>query len=547
MGLLRWACFFCLGLLCFALVWTGVAWAQETPAGSVVHVQTKLVVLDATVLDRAGHVVQQPLAREDFVVEEDHTPQAIYAFEAASEHVPQTGTAADEKAPLLLFVLDELNYEYRAAQTDAWNTAEAFAEQTFERQQLMKFLRTQPEVLPERTEVLAFTYHGFHVLTEPTRKRDVVLDRLARHDPGLPSPYRHYLEETGGSIGGIADRTLTIKSMQGIWALALQQKSFPGRKHVVWLGYGGPNAFSAEPVRGQKLTPLERYARDISDALVDARVTLDILGPGIGPDKISSPSARSQQEQTVSYQYESDFGFSGFIHVTGGKWQNGNDVNAEIQTLANYTQWYYTLSYRPTDRAFNGDFRHIRVTVKGHPEWTVMTKGGYYAMPPETPGDEQHQMTRDLSLATLEPMPFSAIEPTLEEIRRVKGTDKVQFTFRLDEGDLTWRNDDAAGMREADVAVSGAALGAVTSDKVLGSQIAQWKLTSPTKSSNVVVRSRVSVRISVPPKTKRLRFAVRDMSNGHVGTVDVDPAAVAAAPEVEEPAPAAAAQTAGGH
>jgi hypothetical protein len=319
--------------------------------------------------------------------------------------------------------------------------------------------------------------------------------------------------------------------------LAVQQKSYPGRKHVVWLGYGGPNAFSSEPVRGDKLTPLERYAREITDALVDARVTLDILGPGIGPDRVTDSGARTPEEAMVSYRYESDFGFSGFIHVTGGKWQNGNDVNGEIQTLANYTNWYYTLSYRPADHDFNGDFRRIRVTVKGHPEWTVLTKAGYYAAPPETPQDEQHQMTKELSLATLEPMPFSAIEPTLEQIRRVKGTGKVQFTFRLDEGDLEWRDDTSAGMRVADVAVSGAALPAITSNKVLASQIAEWKLTSPLKAGNVVVRSRVSVQIEVPTKTKRLRFAVRDMSNGHVGTVDVDPAAVATAPETDDPTP----------
>jgi hypothetical protein len=54
-----------------------VAQAPPSPA-EVLHVTTQLVVLDATVLDKAGHVVTQSLGREDFQIEENKKPQEIF-------------------------------------------------------------------------------------------------------------------------------------------------------------------------------------------------------------------------------------------------------------------------------------------------------------------------------------------------------------------------------------------------------------------------------------------------------------------------------------
>ena len=54
------------------------------------------------------------------------------------------------------------------------------------------------------------------------------------------------------------------------------------------------------------------------------------------------------------------------------------------------------MSYRPTNHDFDGEFRRIRVTVKGHPEWTVLTKAGYYALKFGGEQDFEHQVVADL-------------------------------------------------------------------------------------------------------------------------------------------------------
>lgn len=535
-----------------ALLWLAAAHltvfvaAQATaPPPEVLHVTTQLVVLDATVLDKDGHIVTQALGRDDFLIEENKKPQAIYSFESAGEHMAAAANGDKEKSPELIFVLDELNYAYDTRNSPSWNTMEQFNQYLYERKELLAYLQAQPETLHEQTEVLVLTHHGYRILVQPTRDRAVLLERVGKHDAGLGSPARDFIEETGGMAGGTRDFTLTKDSLQAVWSLALQQRSLPGRKLVIWLGLGGPKlpqqaVRHVDVLRGppvEKLPPVQRYQREITDLLVDARITLDLIGPG-GLQVTAPMNPALVAQQVESYRFDSDFGFSGYISATGGQRKNGNDVRGEIQASTEYGTIYYTMSYRPMNHDFNGQFRRIRVMVKGHPEWTVLTKAGYYAMQYGGEKDLEHQVVSDLGIVTFEAMPFSAIGATLMKIERIKGTDKARFTFQLDSDDLQWRTDSTANVRQADVAVSVAALGSVFKTNALASEAGIWKLTVPLATETTAIHSSVSVIVGVPPKTQRLRFAVRDLTNGRMGTVDLNPAALASAPEMEAPTPA---------
>jgi VWFA-related protein len=523
-----------------ALVWVGACGAvtvgaQAPKPDEPLRVTTQLVVLDATVLDKAGHVVMQPLGRDDFLIEEDKKPQTIYSFESIAEHATAAAKRDSEKAPQLIFVLDEMNYAYQPFHTNAWNIMEQLNQYVFERQELVAYLKDQPETLLETAEVLALTHHGFRILVQPTRDRGLLLERVSRHDPGLGSPFRDFIEQTG--YGGSADGTSSKASLQGLWALALQQRSVPGRKVVVWLGIGGPEGELTRPGNPRLLHGAQPYQRVVTDVLVEARITLDVIGPGGDRSSLAvQPGAMAQAINSI--RYESGFGFSGYIAATGGLRRNTNDVRGEIQASVNYGTAFYTLSYRPLRHDFNGEFRRIRVTVKGHPEWIVLTKAGYYAMQFGGEMDAEHQQVMDISIATFEPMPFEAIGVTLTKIERIKGTDKARFTFELDSGDLQWHADATEKKREADVAVSGAALGSVFSKASLASEIATWKLTVPMEKSEAPIYSEVAVTVRVPAKTQRLRFTVRDTANGRMGTVDLAPKVLESAMVVDGEAPA---------
>jgi VWFA-related protein len=333
----------CLGL------WTMVVMAGQEPTPSEpLRVTTQLVVLDATVFDKAGRIVTQPLTRDDFLIEENKKPQAIYSFESASEHMAAEGSGDKEELPRVIFVLDELNYAYNVANTPSWNVMEQFNQYTYERKELLAYLQAQPETLHEETEVLVLTHHGYRILVQPTRDRAVLLERVGRHDPGLGTPFRDFLEETGGIGGGARDFTLTKDSLQAMWSLALQQRSLSGRKLVIWLGLGGPSL--RVPVRRhdgllkpevERLPPAQRYQQEITDLLVDARITLDLIGPGGGREPMNLNAVAQQMN---SYRFESDFGFAGYISATGGQRENSNDVRGKIQASVAYGTMYYTMS-----------------------------------------------------------------------------------------------------------------------------------------------------------------------------------------------------------
>jgi VWFA-related protein len=516
----------------------GSAQEPRPPETETLHSTTQLVVLDATVFDKSGHPVTVPLGRDDFQIEENRKPQTIRYFESAMEHEggPTAGTA--EKRPLLIAVLDELNYPYNPAETNAINIQNQSADYLYMRNELVGFLKQQPEQMNEPMEVLALTHHGFLIVARPTRARDTLLERVRQRDPGLGSPYRDYLEE--------ADGTQTVGSLQAMWSLALEERSLPGRKLVLWLGYGGPD-LGVAPVlmRPHRLTPFERYQREVTDLLVDARITVDLFRPGLEDGRPEVDASRGAQLQSALERISnpSDIGFVGYVQATGGVLRRGNDVNGEVTQAVNYGTAYYTLSYSPTSHSFDGDFRRIRVIVKGHPDWVVLTKVGYYALQYGGEKDELHQVQADLSVATYEAMPFSAIGVNIEQAGREEGTEEkggftAKFMLSIDPVDLQWHTDAQKNIREADVAVSAAALGPVTAQNALASKAGTWKLTTTANVDDPAhVRTNVTLELRVPAKTLRLRFVVRDLTNGRMGTTDVAMKAVEAAPGIQQSAP----------
>ena len=506
--------------------------AQSDP--STLSVSTQLVVLDATVLDHQGRIVPLSLTRDDFEITEDKKPQSILSFESAHDHDVESSTRDPKKAPLLLYVLDELNYKYQVALDPTKNMLLQFSQEAYQRKELGAFLQAQPAQLLNPTEILVLTHHGYRILVQPTLDRDAGIDKLKHHNPAIPEPFRDFTEETGGFTGQAADHTLTIKSLEAMWSLALLERSQPGRKLALWLGYGGPSlAFKPTPA-GRPLSPLERYIRQITDLLVDARITLDVFYPGIDetpPLPLEAGGAFALAALLTQMGANgTDLGFASYVSATGGFKRESNDIRGELTRSVNYGSTYYTFSYRPTSHIVENQYREIKISIKGHPDWTVLTKKGYYAMRFGGEKDVEHQLLDDISLATFEPMPFNGVGATLTRIQRFPGTDRARFTFKVDSTDLQWPVDSVSGARKANVLLTGAALGSIHDKKTKASQGSTWNLSAPASLPTNKIDSTIAITLEVPPKTRRLRFIVRDLANGRLGSVDLNPAAVATAP-----------------
>jgi hypothetical protein len=60
---------------------------QTPPNTPTFRLNSTLVFLDVTVLDKKGHPVVSGLTKDDFSITEDKRPQRIFSFEAPQTHV----------------------------------------------------------------------------------------------------------------------------------------------------------------------------------------------------------------------------------------------------------------------------------------------------------------------------------------------------------------------------------------------------------------------------------------------------------------------------
>ena len=84
---------------------------------------------------------------------------------------------------------------------------------------------------------------------------------------------------------------------------------------------------------------------------------------------------------------------------TGGKaFYGSNDVSQAVRTVVEQGADYYTVSYSPTNRKYDGRFRKIRVKVNGR-GLRIAHRSGYYAEDPNHPTEKSDEVMRNLNMA----------------------------------------------------------------------------------------------------------------------------------------------------
>ena len=247
-------------LVCVLTVQQAMAQGQQGSSGvPTIRVNSRLVFLDVTVLDKKGHLVVKGLTKDDFTITEDKKPQRVFSFEAPETHEVDANLEADNpngKAPMTVFVLDLLN--------------SSFADFAFIRWSVRRYLEAQPMELNSPAELMVIGNQSLEMVQGYTRNREDLLSALKHVPPALPYKLMgpsFYWERFG-------------QSLDALQQIALQNKGVPGRKNIVWVGHGGPGintAFLTSPI----IEDLDRYVHDTTNLLVDARVSLFVIYPGL--------------------------------------------------------------------------------------------------------------------------------------------------------------------------------------------------------------------------------------------------------------------------
>jgi VWFA-related protein len=489
---------------------------QASSDAPTIRVTSRLVFLDVTVLDKKGRPVVKGLTKDDFTITDNKKPQRIFSFEAPETHIVDANATDDNpagKAPVTIFVLDLLNSKF-----------EDFA---YIRYMVRKYLAAQPTRLNSPTELMVLGNNSLEMVQGYTRSKADLLYALDHVPAALP-----YKEMSASFMG-----ERFAQSIDALQQIALQNRGVSGRKNIVWVGHGGPNIYTVY-LPPSDVEALNGYVHDTTNMLVDSRVSLFVIYPGLqvnGP-----PITASEMEAGVDIgngdPFSGDINFGVFVNETGGNlFYNRNDINTEIKQSEELGSEYYTLTYQPPEGDADGKFRRIRVTLR-NPDLRVVTKAGYFSPDKKAAVGPRQQTMVNLSEAARSTIPFEALGVTIENLVRHPDTGTAEFTVLLGPHNLDWQSAED-GKSSVDLLLAAASLSGDRS--FLASRLESLRIYADSQDATQLARTgaRRVMTIRIPRKTQSLRVVIQTSDNGRTGTVELDRKTIDSAPAAPTPEP----------
>jgi VWFA-related protein len=463
-------------------------------AGPLFNATTRNVVLDAVVTDNKGNVITG-LTRNDFRVREDGAPQQVLSFDAIA-----AGTGSAEARPHTILLVDEMNTR--------------FEDMGYVRYSIDKLLRHGPQ-LDQPTALYILGNDGLHILQDYTLDPAAIEQALRQHKSVLP-----WRLDTG--YDGAQDRI--DRSLTAAQQIAIANGGVPGHKNIVWISPGFPIASTLQlDAKGQE--ELFDVLRRLSDQLLTSRFSVYSVDPrGVIANDVTVTRASTNMQfsaylNSMSAANQVTFGdlaIQTLAQQTGGHSFSGrNDVDREIAAGISEGNTYYTLSYSPANRNFDGKYRTIKVTVNDRPGYTIHAREGYYAIPDGQPISPERRM-QELISSLYMPLAYTGI-PILTATSRMDH-EQVSVRCLVPTSALTW-TPDTQGHLKASISVA-----AADQDKhghwqqsvgrVYTLSLPDGKAPSPTLSTNV------SFDLPYHHAT-RVRFVVRDDTSGRIGSSEI--------------------------
>jgi VWFA-related protein len=487
---------------------------QEAPI-TTLHADTRLILLDVVVTDKQGKPVRN-LSKDEFTIQEEGENQAIASFEAPGGHAPVVlgenpkpagdGKSTNQPAAktmvpsaLTILVLDELDT--------------AVVDQSYARHEIRKFLEAHGPRLTEPTALMALTEKRLELLHDYTSDANALETSLKHHPTHLP-----FRLMTGEGLLGSSERL--ADALEALREIAAANGQFAGRKNVIWIGSGFPNLnySSAQPDAKARLVG---FVRETSDLMWKGRLavyTVDPRGLEIVHESIGSPTVNGFLSPPDSAT--GDLVFEQLAPQTGGRIFRGlNDIDAQIATSVEDGDAYYSLSYYPSNRLWNGRFRRIRVLMR-NPELSARTRNGYYATPDTAPTDLD--MDRLLSRAVINPLSYHSLQVQARASLSGSQPRTAHITVAIDANGLHWETPET-GKRRCEITVVTA--GFSTNGRVVGHAVKEFEVVVDEKKYAALTKKGMvmSLTMDLPPSAVRMRVVARDSTNGNMGTADLTP------------------------
>jgi VWFA-related protein len=530
-----------LALTCAALCFPG-AYSQsntaDAPAASqpaadasqsplTLRTNTRLVVVDVVAVDSKGQPVPD-LKAADFTLLEDGKPQKISGFNF--EH-PGGGPAPAVQAQLPPSVVTNApKFQSNSLNVILFDAANGdFTEHVYARDQLLKFLNGAALDRPVAIFALQNQLKLLHDFSTDNKSLSAAVAKYrspAKNNNGESMESRASAFSTRGDYH-TSERDIE-NTLNQLNVLAKILAGYPGRKNLIWLSESFPLTLFPETVNQmniggqdlrsagtpgtnqnlQTLAPFKTYGaliKKISDLLMSAQVAVYPVDAGaVGKDD------HLASQHTMDNMAES----------TGGKsFKNSNDLVMGLRTSIEDGSTYYTLTYYPENKKWDGLFRTIQVK-SARSNVSLRYREGYYALDPEKINKEEsdavaENFSRSLELdapAATQVVFQAQVEPPSEKSK------KVVVTFHIDPRTLAFERKDG-GIESARLSCTVWAYGKDKDKPTMSSGTVNATLKANEYQQMMQQRFLPCDRqLELKPGTYALRMGVLDRATNKIGT-----------------------------
>ena len=420
-------------VLFLTLLLTHAAHTQAQEPDDVVKVKSNLVNIDVIVKDKKGKFISD-LKPEDFTVTENGVAQKIEFFDAPVSR-PETRKAGETVAETPATNSATVTRNYIALVLDSQSTD--FTNMKPVREGAIKYVREQVTDA-DAVAILSVT-NGLQMLqpfTDDKAKLITSIEKIGTPDAksfehkdlteniatlreflnnASSTPTTELTSPAGGSEAAriMIARTVLAQFIRLRTALSLQQarpvlaalaaiaeglRPIPGKKTLVLFSQG----FVTPAVLDWQVQSTIDIANraNVAIYIIDSaglRAGAPASGSLVPASPLAGVSAITNQEQRIravggetvfdnvrhegqTREYDILYRISG---DTGGKFLKGNnDIGQGLERINQEIQARYTLAYRSTNQNFDGTFRKVKIEVR-RPAVEIMSRSGYYAIPPE--------------------------------------------------------------------------------------------------------------------------------------------------------------------
>ncbi|HVC48440.1 MAG TPA: VWA domain-containing protein [Terracidiphilus sp.] len=311
--------------------------------------------LDVVIADPAGKPVLG-LQPWDFTLLDNGKHAKILSFRAFN-----SATVKPEPPVQVFLLLDTVNQD--------------FSEVAFVRHQLEDFLRSNGGLLPLPVSLIVFGAKGVRIQARPTQDGNALAKMVHR----LHGTVRT-LDPAMGSQGALERFQLSVRQLESIAENSARQ---PGRKLLVWLGYGWP--ILNRPDQGFSQAEQRRYFDaivELTNRLREARMVLYSVNPTYDSAVYSQTYRAFLNPVLTARQADTgNLALKVLVTQTGGKILGpSNDLAGQVRQCMVDADKFYTLSFNPPAAESTNVYHSLQVQVD-HPGLTVRTSAGYYNEP----------------------------------------------------------------------------------------------------------------------------------------------------------------------